>query len=136
MTVESQAHRRILYDDPAFDLRRKTALIGQAPKLEACEGLGEAAAVNERKPTLVEIDATLNCSGMLILADTYFPGWSATLDGRPARIWEADGALLVVVAPCGAHRIVMQYRPRSVWLGLGMTLLGIAGVIALAARRG
>jgi hypothetical protein len=135
VTVASPAYRRILYDDPAFDLRRKTALAGPLPKLEACDDSAETADVSEPRPALVEIDATLSCRGMIILADTWFPGWTATVDGRPEPIWEADGALRGVVVEPGRRRITMRYQPRSVWLGLAMTLSGLAAVLALTLRR-
>ena len=135
VVVASAAQRRLLYDDPAFDLRRKTALTGHLPNLETCDESGESVEVREPRPALIEMDATLNCRAMVILADTWFPGWSAAVDGKPARIWEADGALRGVVAEAGRRHIRMQYRPISAWLGAGMTLLGIAGIIALAVRR-
>jgi hypothetical protein len=132
--VASPAQRRVLYDDPAFDLRRKTALVGAIPRLEACDDSSEAAAVTEPRPALIEIDTNLSCRGMVILADTWFPGWSASVDGNPARIWQADGALRGVVVEAGRHHIRMQYQPQSFWLGLSMTLLGVACVVALARR--
>ena len=50
-------------------------------------------------------------------ADTYFPGWVATVDGQPAPVYEAYGFLRGVVVEAGAHRIEMRYRPKSVYWG-------------------
>jgi uncharacterized membrane protein YfhO len=68
---------------------------------------------------------------MVILTDTWFPGWRATVDGRPARIEKAYGAFRGVVVEAGDHTIEMRYRPWSVFIGASMTAL--ASLIALAA---
>jgi uncharacterized membrane protein YfhO len=61
---------------------------------------------------------------MVILGETWFPGWKATIDGQPAGIWQVDAALRGVVVPPGFHRIEMLYRPPSVIIGAAMTALG------------
>jgi len=64
---------------------------------------------------------------MVIAGETYDRGWHATVDGRPARIYEANSALRGVVVDAGRHRVEMRYRPRSVFLGAILTAIGIAG---------
>jgi uncharacterized membrane protein YfhO len=73
----------------------------------------------------------MGCRGMAVLADTWFPGWQATVDGRSAPILEVYGALRGVVVEQGVHRVEMVYRPWSARLGGLMTLLGIAGSLVL-----
>ena len=70
---------------------------------------------------------------MVIDADTYFPGWVATVDGQPAPVYEAYGFLRGVVVEAGAHRIEMRYRPKSVYWGAALTALGLFGASLLAA---
>jgi hypothetical protein len=41
--------------------------------------------VVERQSGLVSLKANPKRRGMVIDADTYFPGWVATVDGQPAR---------------------------------------------------
>ncbi|MBS0278130.1 MAG: YfhO family protein [Proteobacteria bacterium] len=126
VSVPTQAHRRVLYDKPEFDLRRAAALIGPTPALAACDETGESATVKTPAAGAVLIEADLRCDGLVVLADTYFPGWSATVDGAPAKIWEVDGGLRGVTAGAGHHRIEMKYRPRSFVVGLGLTGIGVA----------
>ena len=66
----------------------------------------------------------MSCPGLLILADTYTPGWRATVDGSPTRILEAYGVMRGLRVPGGHHRVELSYRPRSVLFGGAMTLLG------------
>jgi len=81
----------------------------------------------ERQSGRVGIDADLKCRGMVIDADTFFPGWVATVDGRPAPVYEAYGFLRGVVAEAGPHRIELRYRPKSVYWGAALTAIGLLG---------
>jgi hypothetical protein len=103
----------------------------QAPKLDKCSAQ-EWSEVTRRSSTGVTIEATLGCTGMVILDDAYYPGWEATVDGAPAQIHEAYGMIRGVVASAGRHRIEMKYRPKSVYLGALLTGLGFLGACLLA----
>ena len=46
-----------------------------------------------------------------MLADTWFPGWKATVDGRSAPIVRTDQLLRGVVLPAGAHTVEFTYVP-------------------------
>jgi hypothetical protein len=102
------------------------------PRLEKC-GAGDWSEVTMRSSQRVRIEAGLVCTGMLVLNDSYYPGWVATLDDRPVPIYEAYGILRGVVVPSGRHRIEMRYRPKSVIWGGVFTGLGMAGAWILAA---
>jgi uncharacterized membrane protein YfhO len=83
----------------------------------------------------VTIDASLNCRGMVILTDTWAPGWTASVDGEPARIEQAYGIVRGVVVDRGNHTIEMWYRPWSVVAGGAMTLLGVALCVLCVGQR-
>ena len=76
------------------------------------------------------------CRGMVLLADTWFAGWQATVDGESAKLYHANAVIRGVVAEAGTHTIEMRYRPRSVMLGavLSLLALGLAGFVYF--RRG
>ena len=48
-------------------------------------GPTESVAVVKHEPQRVELRASLDQPGLVILADTYYPGWRLTIDGRPRR---------------------------------------------------
>src|SRR5260370_15956746 len=62
-----------------FDARRQAFVKGRAPQLEQCEE-PEKVSLLERQSGRVAIKADLKCRGMVIDADTFFPGWVATVD--------------------------------------------------------
>jgi hypothetical protein len=95
----------------------------------------ESAVVVRREPTRVELDATLRQPGLLILADTFYPGWTATVDGEPAPILRANRLMRAVPVPAGSHRVVFRYRPASVRLGAAISACGAMVVVGWLAWR-
>jgi Bacterial membrane protein YfhO len=88
-----------------------------------------------RSSDALTIPVTLGHDGWVILADTYYPGWVAWVDGRPAVIRYADYAFRGVAVPAGSHTIVFDYQPRSVMVGSWLTILGaLVGLLLGLAR--
>jgi hypothetical protein len=81
---------------------------------------GEAVLLEE-EPTRLAIQTDSERPGYLLLADTYYPGWGAEVDGSPAAIWQANGAFRAVEVPAGAHEVVFAYRPLSLTIGAGIS---------------
>lgn len=65
--------------------------------------------------------------GFLVLADQYFPGWTALVDGQRAPIYQTNGLLRGIVVPEGKHTVEFRYRPWKVYIA------GMIGIVALAA---
>jgi uncharacterized membrane protein YfhO len=74
---------------------------------------------------------------MVVLSDTFYPGWRARVDHRPVSIFEVDGAMRGVVVPRGPHAITMRYRPASAIAGAALSICGVlcAGLLAAFSRR-
>jgi hypothetical protein len=116
--------------DPSLNLRQETFLLVDPPRLETCQE-GDEVRLTRHSAGHVAIEANMGCKGMVILGDSYFPGWVATVDGKPADIWEAYTAVRGVMVDKGKHLVEMRYRPTSVFAGLAMTLAGIFGAVLL-----
>lgn len=71
----------------------------------------------------VAVETVADGPGWLVLLDGWFPGWEATLDGKPARLRRADYAFRAVAVPAGRSVARFDYRPSSVGLGLMLALL-------------
>lgn len=109
--------------DPAFNPHVQAFVTGTAPKLESCAG-DDSAEVVRHLPDEVTLHAEMKCRGMVILGDAWFPGWRATVDGRPAAVYDADALLRGVVVEKGRHVIEFRYRPAPVIAGAAMSLTG------------
>ena len=62
---------------------------------------------------------------ILIFAETFIPGWEATLDGEPTEIWRANAYYQAVWVPAGTHEIVFRYRPVAFRLGVAVALIAL-----------
>jgi hypothetical protein len=120
-------------DNPPFDYRRRAPVNGPSPALESCAA-EDFAALLRRESTRVLIWTEMQCRGLVVLSDTYYPGWTATVDGRPAKILEVYGGLRGVVADRGAHRIEILYTPVSVYAGASLSLLGLISTFVIRRR--
>jgi len=76
-------------------------------------------------PNRVTIRAALDAPGYLVLADTYYPGWQATVDGEPADILRANYAFRAVWLDAGEHVVEMTYRPASALVGGAVSLAAL-----------
>ncbi|MFN7919814.1 MAG: YfhO family protein [Bryobacteraceae bacterium] len=111
----------------AAPLREQAVLTGGAPKLEQCSEPDTVEVTRQDLHSTV-LRARMACRGLVVVSENWFPGWEATVDGRPETILPAYVSLRAVAVDAGSHEIVMRYRPRSVYLGLAITLAGLAGV--------
>jgi uncharacterized membrane protein YfhO len=74
----------------------------------------------------VELAATMKGDGYVVLSDTIYPGWGATVDGIPAPVFAANGLFRAVFVRDGSHLVQFAYRPRSLLLGTALTLVTAA----------
>jgi hypothetical protein len=116
-----------------------TAAILERPSLRpeeaarAAEGVPGATAAGriveaDLDRVVAEIDAPAD--GVVVIAEHVHPGWSATVDGREARIVPANGLFRAVFVEPGHHRIEMRYRA---WGFVVLAALSIGAVLAALA---
>jgi len=77
--------------------------------------------------------------GLLVMSDTYYPGWKAYVDGVETKIYPTDLALRSIFVGPGGHNVEFVYRPASFNIGLlmgGLSLLVLVGYGAASAGLG
>jgi hypothetical protein len=79
----------------------------------------------------VSVDAPR--SGWVLVNETYYPGWAATVDGAPAPIVRANAFVRAVAVGPGKHRIAMEFRPWQPRFLEPLALVALAAVAAGAA---
>jgi uncharacterized membrane protein YfhO len=81
----------------------------------------------------VRIDATARDRSLVVLTDSFYPGWTATVDGKPAPIERVDYVLRGVSIGPGHHTIVMRYQPASWRIGWIVSLVALLGLLVALA---
>lgn len=94
------------------------------------EGTAE---ITRDEPEEVEIATKSAGPSYLILADTFDPGWRATVDGRPAPIRPAWLTFRAVYLAAGDHRVRFSYQPAGFALGRMISLAGLLVACLLVA---
>jgi hypothetical protein len=103
---------RLLVEDPDRPLKEGATVSGTAR-------------IIRESPEYLEIETDSSTDAYLYVADTYDPGWSATLDRKPVSIRPAYVAFRAVFIPKGRHTIIFRYTPAGFETGLWMTGIGI-----------
>lgn len=100
-----------------------------APIPEIYEKVIDQVNITNYQPEKVEIKTQTNQPGFLVLSDTYFPGWQTTVNGKPAKIYQANYLFRAIRLEPGKHQIIFQYKPKSFYIGTtitGITLISIS----------
>jgi hypothetical protein len=141
--AEVQPDDRVLarLKDPSFDPYEKVVLSAESVSAEdiaMLRPLTEAAAapVTRARIALYEsqrvmIEADSSTPAVLMLNDTNFPGWRATVNGKPTPILQADYLFRGVLIPAGKNIVEFSYQPTSFRLGAMISALALLALIAV-----
>jgi hypothetical protein len=125
--------------DPA-----RTALLETDPgrTLPAEQGSPDwKADIREYRNNAIRLDVRTDRDGLLVLSETYYPGWTAYIDGKEAPVLRVNYNLRGTFVPSGAHSVEVRFQPRDLvrgwWISVASLLVcGTGIVIPLTKRRG
>lgn len=81
-------------------------------------------------PDKIDIYTYSLSPSMLFLSEMYYPGWKATIDGKPAEIYLANYLFRSVYLDKGPHSIKMVFEPEDFKLGRNITLVTLFVMLA------
>jgi hypothetical protein len=103
------------------------ARLGAAPWATLRSRGGRVAFV--KKDAVFRITYDSRRPDVLIVRETYDPGWRAEVDGRPVALGQERATFLAVPVPAGRHTVVLRYAPREVQLAAAASALGLAALV-------
>jgi hypothetical protein len=77
----------------------------------------------------IRLKASLNGFGILVLADTFYPGWRVYVNGREEEILRANLFFRAVALSSGEHSVEFRYQPRSFAIGVIVSLVTLGGIV-------
>ena len=95
------------------------------------ETAAESARVTAYEPDRVTIATQAAAPGLLVVSEVYESGWRAYVDGDEVEILPTHHALRGVPIPSGEHTVEMQYDPLSLRLGLWISGMATAAMLAI-----
>lgn len=120
---------------------QQTAIVDSKFK-EALKGVNEGykdslstIRLTNYEPNQLVYETSSPQDGIVVFSEIYYPGWTATIDGKPADIARADYILRAMNVPAGKHTIEMRFDPQSLriteGIAYGAMALLLVGVIIL-----
>ena len=77
----------------------------------------------------VSLNVDMPARGLLVLTDTFYPGWEALVDGAPKSIHRVNLAFRGVVLGSGRHEVTFRFRPRSFYVGAAVSAVTLLLVL-------
>ncbi len=65
-------------------------------------------------PNELHYDVSSAKGGVVVFSEVYYPGWTCTVDGNPVEIGRVNYVLRAISVPAGSHKVVMEFRPKSI----------------------
>lgn len=107
--------------------------LGSSPP-NGCASAGTTT-VERYEPERVSLRARTDRAGVLVLSDTWFPGWEATVDGEAVPVLEVNHALRGVALGPGDHRVEFRFRPASFRIGAAVSAASVVVLCGAALWR-
>ncbi|HEY0971923.1 MAG TPA: YfhO family protein [Gemmatimonadales bacterium] len=126
--------------EPAFDVRT-VALFDTSAAVQGVEltrlpdPLDLPVEVTSYEPGRIglRLSAPAPAGAALVASENYYPGWTATVDGREVATARADYTLIGVPLPEGAREVTLTFRSEPYERGRTVTLVALGVAAALAA---
>jgi len=77
-----------------------------------------AVPVVEESAGALILDTSGSGAGFVVVTESHYPGWTATVDREPAEVQVAAGGLLAVEVAADADRVELRYRPRKIQIAM------------------
>ena len=134
--AETQLRR---LSDRSFDPKREVVLSMLPAQLPNVPGPAEESGTVDIVNTGIN-DTSLRAENkgpsILVLSQTYYPGWKAYVDGHLTEVFPVNLALTGIVLPAGNHDIKFRFQPLSFRIGAAISLVSVLIIGATAVAFG
>ena len=124
-TITDAAKRLAVLLSPDFDPKREAIVEQELPPF-AQPRESPKVTLSQVKLNLLEIEVETAASGLLVVADCFFPHSCARVDGKRQNLIRVNHAFCGITLPAGRHVVRLQYSAQPVYQGLAVTLVAAA----------
>lgn len=94
------------------------------------------------RPNELKYQVQSGKGGVAVFSEIYYPGWTATIDGKEVEIGRADYILRAINIPAGKHEIIMTFDPVSLhetetiaYIAMGILLILFLAELFMAVKK-
>jgi hypothetical protein len=121
-----------LMQDGSFDPATQVVLTRSESEQTLRPSGQESVHITHYAPERVEIAVVAGAPGYLVLADAWYPGWEAAVDGETVKVHRADLLFRAIAIDEGHHHVAFTFRPVSLRTGVFVSLAGLVTLVAVA----
>lgn len=125
----NDAHKRL---QAGYPFRTRVMLNQQPQNLTFKRSPEDKVEIISYQTNEVEIKTHTQHNTILMLTDSYYPGWKAEVNKKSFRIYEADGIFRAIELPKGENHVRFYYQPESFNKGIIISFLSLLGVIGFS----
>jgi hypothetical protein len=111
-----------LPDGSAWDPLRTALLEPGGQEISGPSGQ-QHVSVTRYEANRIDVDVNLTTPGILVLSENHYPGWRAYIDDQNVDVMRVNYNLRGVMLSPGQHKVQLLYRPKSVYIGFGVSLV-------------
>lgn len=93
-----------------------------------------SAEIIDYSPQSVKVKTQSASEEILVFSDAYDPGWRASIDGKPTKVYRANYNFRAVIVPEGDHQIDFIYQPKSFMIGLFLSITATIFLLLFSLR--
>lgn len=98
--------------------------------------------LKDYKPNTLAYEVNSQKGGVVVFSEVYYPGWTATVDGKDVELGRVDYILRALRIEPGKHNVVLEFKPKSIattetiaYVSYALLLLAIAGGVFFETRK-
>ncbi len=123
--AETDEQALAILADPTFDPAQQVVLSGIKKGPLTSGQVRAQVSVQHNAPEQVRLQVTSDAPGYLVLSDTDYPGWHATVDGQTVEIMRANLLFRAVHLDAGTHTVEFTYQPTTLHAGMLISLVSM-----------
>ncbi len=104
--------------DPSFDMKNLCIISSEKNGVENNGGASAPANITKWEGGHISFELKAPSNGYAVISSAYYPGWTASVDKKPAKILNANYVFSAVKLAPGIHVVEMDFKPASFRLGM------------------
>ena len=85
--------------------------------------------ITSYQPNELHYDVESDKGGVVVFSEVYYPGWTATVDGKSVEVGRVNYILRAINVAPGKHKVVLMFRPKTVNITETVAYIGYALLI-------